>query len=203
MSNHKGHLIGGCIAYGITLAVTLLYSCLFENFKIIFVKEQTLLASLPTMLANIEYSIHYYFPILITALTWLFSNCWPFLLIGIEWFLCTLAGAMFPDVDIKSTSQKYLYSVVFLSLLALIGQKKFYTASFIGILSVVPVFSNHRGLFHRTWFVILLPLITWLWINQVFPGYGSLLFIDTLFFIAGALSHLWLDMGIKMFRFRL
>ncbi len=202
MSNYKGHLIGGCVAYGITLAVVMTYIFSFKDLNFVLAKKHTLLERLPTFLTDVEYTIHHYFPLIVAGIAWIFSQCWNFLIIGLEWLFFTLAGAMFPDIDIKSTSQKYLYGILFISLLALIGKKKFYTVACIGMLSMIPIFSNHRGLFHRPWFVILLPFATWYWLSQSFPSMTMFLFCDMLFFIAGALSHLWLDMGFKMFKVR-
>lgn len=199
MSNHKGHVIGGCFAYGITLVSLYCYTYIFHNSQFMFAKEQTLLEHLPTFLSDVEYTLHYYFPYIISGVTYIFSHSWSFIFIGLEWFMFALAGAMFPDIDIKSTSQKYLYTVLFFFLLALVGKKKFYVATCLGIVSIVPIFSSHRGLFHRTWFVMLFPFFVWFWAFQA----EVFLFYNMLFFIAGALSHLWLDMGIDMFKLRL
>lgn len=201
MSNHKGHLLGGCIAYGITLLGVIITSCFIRSVSFDLLKQQAVLHHTPSFLADAEYTIHHYFPLIISGITWLLSRCWPLILISFEWLLFTLAGAMFPDIDIKSTSQKYWYSFIFVCLLVFIGRKNFYTVAFISVTSMLPLFSNHRGLFHRTWFVVLLPLTTWYCISQGCPSMRTLLFYDTLFFITGALSHLWLDKGTKMFRF--
>ena len=75
MPGYKGHLVGGAVAYGVTVY---------------------LLRSLNP-----------------TAITL------------VEWFVCTLAGALFPDVDTKSKGQKYFYSVLWMVHLGLFFFEKF------------------------------------------------------------------------------
>jgi len=203
MSNYKGHIIGGCVAYGVTFGAVIISAGLFNNLSAFITgKQQSLLMHLPSVLTDVEHALHYYFPLVIGALYWVLARCIPLLLTAFEWLLFSLAGAMFPDIDIKSRSQKYLYVVLFIGILALIGKRKFYTVAFLSVLSMIPIFSNHRGLFHRLWFVIALPFSIWCWLSYGFPYASTILFYDMIFFIAGAISHLYLDMGMKMFKLR-
>jgi uncharacterized membrane protein YpjA len=64
-------------------------------------------------------------------------------------------------------------------------------------ISVVPMLVKHRGLFHRLWFVTLMPFGVWALITTYIPNYTHAAFYYTLFFVLGAISHLWLDLGIK------
>ena len=118
----------------------------------------------------------------------------------LEWLLFAIAGSLFPDVDIKSKGQKYFYRImlVLFGILALNHQYKQLAA--ISILALLPVLVNHRGIFHRIWFVVLAPLITWYAVSTQFPTLCTPLLFDVIFFIAGAISHLWLDMGLRMIR---
>jgi hypothetical protein len=203
VSNHKGHIIGGCVAFGVTLSLVSITAFALHNYhSFLNGHHAALLTYFPIVLADIEYTIHTYFPVFIYGLTFLISRCWPIILCILEWFLCALIGAMFPDVDIKSTSQKYVYSILFVALIVSVGKKQLHQVAFLGALSILPAFFNHRGLFHRLWFVVLFPLLVWCWLSYAFPASKMILFYDMLFFIAGAISHLWLDMKTKMFKVR-
>ena len=121
----------------------------------------------------------------------------PTLLITAEWLLCTLAGSLFPDIDIKSKGQKYFYLIILIVLMALLATKRFTPFTILSIVALTPMLSNHRGLFHRTWFVVGVPLLVWYIVAHEFPALRMALWYDTIFFIAGALSHLWLDLGLR------
>lgn len=114
-----------------------------------------------------------------------------------EWYLFALAGSLFPDIDIKSKGQKYFYWLIFLALVLLTLTKKYLALSVISILATLPLLCKHRGLFHRTWFNIGAPLLAWYVVSLNYPLFAKGLFLDSLFFIVGALSHLYLDMGFK------
>ncbi len=121
----------------------------------------------------------------------------PTVLSAGEWLLFTLAGSLFPDIDIKSKGQKYFYWMILILLLILTYTKRFIPLAIISIVSMVPLISKHRGLFHRAWFVIAAPLGVWYVLSLQYPPLKMALLFDMLFFIAGALSHLWLDMGLR------
>ncbi|MFC1870777.1 metal-dependent hydrolase [Candidatus Dependentiae bacterium] len=121
----------------------------------------------------------------------------PTVLTAGEWLLFALAGSLFPDIDIKSKGQKYFYWMILLLLLILTYTKRFIPLAIISILSTIPLISKHRGLFHRAWFVIVGPLALWYVMSLHYPFVKTALLLDMTFFIAGALSHLWLDMGLR------
>ena len=114
-----------------------------------------------------------------------------------EWMLCALAGSLFPDVDIKSKGQKLLYRFLLLLFLVLLVAGHVQVFILMSILAVVPMVVRHRGLFHKLWFVIGFPLIIALCLGAYFPAYRYILLYDAIFFIAGAVSHLWLDLGLR------
>lgn len=201
MPNHKKHIFGGVIAYGATLAFVVSFSHFFKTTTFISAKNYSLLPYLPTILADAQETLHEYFKAFLIGLSWLINKCWPTLLLAIEWFLCSLAGSMFPDIDIKSKSQKYWYCSIFVILLAFIGRKKLTTVAYLSVFSFLPLFTNHRGLFHRLWFILSLSVSAWFWLAYLFPEAKNFIFYDIVFFTAGVLSHLYLDMGIKMLRF--
>ena len=103
----------------------------------------------------------------------------------------------------KTKHQKYLYGTLFIVLLIFIGKKEFKTVAFLSTLSFMPIFATHRGLFHRLWFIIFVTIGCWYWLSILFPALNVTFGYYALFFAAGAISHLWLDMGVKrMLRFR-
>lgn len=147
MPGYKGHLAGGCVAYGLTLG--LLYGYCASS------------------------------------------------LVALRWLICALAGSLFPDIDVKSKGQKYFYWVILGFFLLLIIERKFKLLAVSSVVSVFPMLVKHRGIFHRTWFVILAPLGLWALVAAYVPVYADAFLFDVLFFIGGALSHLWLDLGVK------
>lgn len=120
---------------------------------------------------------------------------------GLEWLLFTLAGSLFPDIDVKSKGQKLFYTIaLFLSVLLLVFEH-FQALIILGFLCLVPILVRHRGIFHRLWFVILVPTLIAIFLCSYMPHCNRIILFDTFFFIVGAVSHLWLDLGLKrMFR---
>ncbi len=116
---------------------------------------------------------------------------------GIEWLLFTLAGALFPDVDVKSKGQKLFYWIALLLAVVLLVKERIQALIILGFICAVPVLVNHRGIFHRLWFVIIIPLVAALFLCSYAPDCNRIIFFDTLFFIIGAVSHLWLDLGLR------
>ena len=119
----------------------------------------------------------------------------PSLLMASEWLIFTLAGALFPDVDIKSKGQKYFYFVVLFFFIAFAAQQKFEMLACCSFIVMVPMLVRHRGIFHNPLFVIAVPLCVWGIISSLKPALSQRFFVDVLFFIVGALSHIWLDLG--------
>lgn len=116
---------------------------------------------------------------------------------GLEWLLFTLAGALFPDVDIKSKGQKLFYWIALLLALILLIKGQIQAFIILGFISFVPILVPHRGIFHRLWFVILIPVSLAFFLCLYMPGCNKIIMFDTLFFTIGAISHLWLDLGLR------
>jgi hypothetical protein len=129
------------------------------------------------------------------ALYLLLQQWCPSTMIAAHWFCCSLAGALFPDIDVKSKGQKYGYWILLVIFILLILENKLELLALLSILSVVPMLVRHRGLFHRRSFVIGMPLMLWVIVSASHPAWTQALFFYTLFFIIGALSHLFLDFG--------
>ncbi len=121
----------------------------------------------------------------------------PSFITACEWLLFTLAGALFPDIDIKSKGQKYFYYVIFILLLILAINKQLATIACCSFIIITPMLVRHRGIFHRSWFIITLPMVVWGLTCLFLPLCSVLFFYNTLFFIAGGLSHIFLDYGFN------
>lgn len=105
----------------------------------------------------------------------------------------TILGALFPDVDIKSKGQGIFYKGMLICLVLLLWKKQAYLFVMMSFLALVPVLVRHRGLFHRMWFVVVMPLTIAFLAGQSFPAHAGVLLQTTCFFSAGAVSHLVLD----------
>ncbi len=196
MPGYRGHLVGGCAAFGITVCAILSYfpHAMQEHSYSVF-------SLFPSLLEGVGQSVNVSLPSMIAGSRQAINDFFPWVLLVVEWFLFALVGALFPDIDIKSKGQKWIYWFLLLVLIALIGKGRLDVVAFLSVLSVTPMLVNHRGLFHRLWFVVCIPLCAWYIASLSFPFIKQTLLFDTLFFIAGAVSHLWLDMGLrKMFR---
>jgi len=123
------------------------------------------------------------------------SSIKPSFITACEWLVFALAGALFPDIDIKSKGQKYFYRIVLLLFIILIIQNQFEMLAGCSVIAILPMLARHRGLFHRMWFIVSLPLLIWVGVALLSPQLSRVIFFDVLFFITGALSHLWLDLG--------
>lgn len=140
-------------------------------------------------------------------------------------FTIALLFGLFPDVDIKSKSQKIFYSLLFVLNLSLILLfQRYLEAAILGLFAILPILSKHRGWTHSRITMMLLPglfLVIPLYVE--YSDYGvdwkelpelldSLVEHENLdetfrsglaFYVAGLIgyaSHLFLD-GI-LFRFR-
>lgn len=127
----------------------------------------------------------------------------PTMLTALEWLLFTLAGALFPDIDIKSKGQKYFYYVIFLFFIVLLARGRFEMLSCCSFIIISPMLVRHRGIFHSPRFLIAAPLIVWILISMSMPHISYQFFYDILFFIMGAISHIWLDFGTSQMLQRL
>ena len=117
----------------------------------------------------------------------------PTLITALQWFLLTIVGALFPDVDIKSKGQGIFYRVILLCLILLYLQKNWQLFAATSFLAMIPVLVRHRGLFHNLWFVIFVPFALAYFMIESFPQHKTILLLDALFFAAGAISHIILD----------
>jgi hypothetical protein len=112
---------------------------------------------------------------------------------ALQWFLLTIVGALFPDVDIKSKGQGIFYRIIVLCLILLYLQKNWHLFAATSFLAMIPLLVRHRGLFHELWFVVVVPFALAYFTMQSFPACKTMLLLDAVFFAAGAVSHIILD----------
>ena len=115
---------------------------------------------------------------------------------SLEWLGAAMAGALFPDVDVKSKGQQLFYSgLIMLSVLLLVFDYHHFLAWFL-VLSLIPLILKHRGLTHEWWFLTLLTGGVCTLLYWAFPYYRLIIMYAALFFWLGAISHLWLDVHL-------
>jgi hypothetical protein len=120
----------------------------------------------------------------------------------IEWLGCTLAGSLFPDIDTKSKGQHFFYRILTLIFIVLILIRHYKAVAFIGLLSLIPLIVHHRGVCHKVWFIVAVPSSVALLLASYLPACKYLFMYDAAFFILGALSHVWFDIGSKRLMYR-
>jgi len=76
------------------------------------------------------------------------------------WIGFALAGSLFPDIDTTSKGQKWFFRFWLVILLLLLFFKKYALFIASALLATAPLIVNHRGLFHKSWFLILIPCFT-------------------------------------------
>jgi hypothetical protein len=117
--------------------------------------------------------------------------------VALQWFIAILAGALFPDLDIKSKGQKIYYRLVF-CIIALCAFYNIYkVAVVLSLVSMIPLMVKHRGLFHKWWFLLVYTVSIAYSLLLYFPAYSYHIISSSIFFFIGIISHLWLDMGFK------
>ena len=126
----------------------------------------------------------------------------PHIFITLQWLMCAVLGSLFPDVDIKSQGQILFYHIVAPALLFLWWKNQIHLFMWVSFLALLPVLANHRGLFHKPWFIILLSFGAALLCGKYYPQHETVLFLSALFFCVGALSHIYLDRGVTGFKKR-
>jgi len=122
---------------------------------------------------------------------------------ALEWLGFCLIGSLFPDIDIGSKGRYVFYRIFLIFLFVFLLRNNTVGLCLLSVLMILPMLVTHRGLFHRWWFVLGLPFaVAWL-CSCTFTACKEAFMLDALFFAAGALSHLYLDLGLRrMLRIR-
>ena len=75
-------------------------------------------------------------------------------------FAVAVLFGLWPDVDIKSKSQKIFYTVLFgLNVVLIVFFKKYLESALLGLFAMLPIMSRHRGWTHAKITMILLPSV--------------------------------------------
>ncbi|MBN2013115.1 metal-dependent hydrolase [candidate division KSB1 bacterium] len=116
-------------------------------------------------------------------------NLWR---IPLSFALCYI-GALFPDIDMKSKSQRIIYSIIVILLILLISYRYYGWAAGVGLFASTGIIFKHRGFLHTriAAFVLPLPLLLIpLFINFHVRAMGFEFYLSTAF---GYLTHLAAD----------
>ncbi|ERP39166.1 metal-dependent hydrolase [Chitinivibrio alkaliphilus] len=74
-------------------------------------------------------------------------------------FATVLFFGLFPDIDTNSVGSHFLYSLIFILLFLLILLGNYEEAAFLGLFSLIPVLSRHRGWTHSLFCAFFIPLL--------------------------------------------
>lgn len=129
--------------------------------------------------------------------TYFFIGRYVSIFTAFEWLGFCLLGSLFPDIDTKSKGQKIFYKILLFVILYLFLIRHFFEIVLVTILAFIPLISNHRSVCHNIWFIMLLALGVIVGGYMVAPDLIHVILYDMIFFVLGAASHIWLDMGIK------
>lgn len=111
--------------------------------------------------------------------------------------LATLAGALFPDIDIRSKGQRLFLKLLFLLVVLCLLLQASLPLMFLLMFSLLPILFPHRGLFHDIVFVGALILAASGSFLYMLPDKADMIILVAFFFFVGVISHLVLDKGFK------
>ncbi len=85
-------------------------------------------------------------------------------------FAVAVLFGLWPDVDIKSKSQKIFYRVLFvLNVVLIVFLQKYLESALLGLFAMLPIMSRHRGWTHARITMMLLPVVFLL--IPIYTGY--------------------------------
>lgn len=116
---------------------------------------------------------------------------------ALSWFFLCILGALFPDIDVKSKGQSFMYPIILFVLLFLLYKNQILAFSILSVASLLPLVVNHRGLFHNAIFLIGLAGISALYIHTLLVT-TNFYMMHVLFFSLGTISHIVLDRYISV-----
>lgn len=111
--------------------------------------------------------------------------------------IATLAGSLFPDIDVRSTGQSLFLKVLFLVIVLCLFLQASVPLMLLLIFSLLPLIFPHRGLFHDLFFILALTAVFAGSLIYMMPSSSRTIVTMALFFFIGVLSHLVLDKGMK------
>lgn len=111
--------------------------------------------------------------------------------------IATLAGALFPDIDVRSTGQSLFLKILLLVIILCLFLQASLPLILLLIFSVLPLVFPHRGLFHDLFFILAVTAVFAGSLIYTMPSSSRTIVTMAFFFLAGVLSHLILDKGMK------
>ena len=114
---------------------------------------------------------------------------------SILWFFISIFGALFPDIDTQSKIRRLLYGkwlFVLFGILILLKTSSM-VLIFLTFLAILPFVAKHRGFFHSIFLLVGLPVTLSITLSWYYPAQAYVIITSSIFFIAGALSHVLLD----------
>lgn len=119
----------------------------------------------------------------------------------ISGFVFCMIGCLFPDIDIKSKGQKLFYSLALAGLCYFLYCDRIDLFIAVSLLITLPLLVKHRGIFHKIWFLVAISVLTGLAIESWYGIVYTPAIHNALFFLAGALSHVFLDRTTTRFKY--
>ena len=113
----------------------------------------------------------------------------------ILWLFISIFGALFPDIDTQSKIRRLIYGkwlFVLFGILILLKTSSM-VLIFLTFLAILPFVAKHRGFFHSIFLLVGLPIILAITLSWYYPTQAYVIITSSIFFIAGALSHVLLD----------
>ena len=87
-------------------------------------------------------------------------------------FAVAVLFSLWPDVDIKSKSQRIFYRLLFvLNLVLIVFFQRYLESALLGLFAMLPILSKHRGWTHAKLTMILLPGVSLL--IPIYAGYAE------------------------------
>lgn len=123
----------------------------------------------------------------------------PSTLFLLELAFCIMLGALFPDIDIKSKGQKYIYTGFFIGAIPLLFMKQYIIVAFAGWLCCIPMMVKHRGIFHDPLYMSFFILVGWYVLYLYYPVNAIQYIWHFICFIIGMHSHMVLDYGVMSY----
>lgn len=115
----------------------------------------------------------------------------------LSWGIATLAGSLFPDIDVRSTGQRLFLQVLLLLLLLCLFLQAYVPVIIVLVFSFLPLIIPHRGLFHDLSFILMVTGLLALFLISFMPASTEMIASSLFFFLLGVISHLVLDKGVR------
>jgi uncharacterized metal-binding protein len=148
--------------------------------------------SMPGYRAHIGFSTGIFFLIFI----YLSAHLNLSFILYLELFCSMVAGALFPDIDIKSKGQKYFYTCLFFGSIPFLIHGHFVALALAFWIALIPMMVRHRGVFHDPLYNGIAIVIALCFLHAYNPLLAKRVTLHCIFFLIGVQSHLLLDYGV-------